>query len=194
MNVLISIGRRTTRSSSIRSSSSRHLSISIIESDPVVLVIATPPVAPQPGLPHPDHVKTRQKPQRESFNVQGVQKKRTFRIIILQTDTSKRSPEAAWSLQARLVGLDGLYDSNDDSKGAFFGTPWSDIEFVQNFTPLDFQVKNFTPTISPNFNSFSNKKHKKIVKMEKFIPLATNFTLPLALTGWTNSTSDPVYM
>ena len=32
MNVLISIGRRTTRSSSIRSSSSRHLSISIFQS------------------------------------------------------------------------------------------------------------------------------------------------------------------
>ena len=25
--------------------------------------------------------------------------------------------------------------------------------------------------------------------MEKFTPLATNFTLPPALTGWTNSTS-----
>ena len=41
-------------------------------------------------------------------NIQGVPKKRTFRIIILQADTSERSPEAAWSLQARLVGLDGL--------------------------------------------------------------------------------------
>lgn len=68
MNVLISIGRRTTRSSSIRSSSSRHLSISIIESDPVVLVIATSPVAPQLGFPHPDHVKTRHKPEQEIFN------------------------------------------------------------------------------------------------------------------------------
>ena len=63
------------------------------------------------------------------------------------------------------------------------------MEFVQKFTPLDFQVKNFTPSILPNFNSFSKKKHKKIVKMEKFTPLATNFTLPPGLTGWTNSTS-----
>ena len=63
------------------------------------------------------------------------------------------------------------------------------MKFVQNFTPPDFQVKNFTPPISPNFNSFSKKKHKKIVKMEKFTPLATNFTLPPGLTGWTNSTS-----
>ena len=63
------------------------------------------------------------------------------------------------------------------------------MEFVQNFTPPDFQVKNFTPSISPNFNSFSKKKHKKLVKMEKFTPLATNFTLPPGLTGWTNSTS-----
>ena len=27
--------------------------------------------------------------------------------------------------------------------------------------PPDFQAKNFTPSISPNFNSFSGKKHKK---------------------------------
>jgi len=46
------------------------------------------------------------------------------------------------------------------------------MEFVQNFTLPDFQAKNFTPSISPNFNSFSKKKHKKWVKMEKFTPLA----------------------
>ena len=33
-------------------------------------------------------------------------------------------------------------------------------------------VKNFTPSISPNFNSFTKKKHKKWVKMEKFTPMA----------------------
>ena len=66
---------------------------------------------------------------------------------------------------------------------------FTDMEFVQNFTPPDFQAKDFTPSISPNFNSFSKKKHKKIVKIEKFTPLATNFTLPPGLTGWTNSTS-----
>ena len=49
---------------------------------------------------------------------------------------------------------------------------FSDLEFVKNFTPSDFQAKNFTPSISPNFNSFSKKKHKKLVKMEKFTPLA----------------------
>ena len=65
-----------------------------------------------------------------------------------------------------------------------------DMEFVQNFTPPDFQVKNFTPPISPNFNSFSKKKHKKWVKMEKFTPLARNFTLPPALTAPTNFNSD----
>ena len=65
------------------------------------------------------------------------------------------------------------------------------MEFVQNFTPPDFQVKDFTPPISPNFNSFSKKKHKKLVKMEKFTPLAKKFTLPPALTAWTNSSSGP---
>ena len=37
----------------------------------------------------------------------------------------------------------------------------ADMEFVKNFTPSDFQEKNFTPSISPNFNGFSKKKHKK---------------------------------
>ena len=35
------------------------------------------------------------------------------------------------------------------------------MEFVKNFTPPDFQAKNFTPSISPNFKSFGKKKHKK---------------------------------
>ena len=37
----------------------------------------------------------------------------------------------------------------------------ADMEFVKNFTPSDFQARNFTPSISPNFNSFGKKKHKK---------------------------------
>ena len=37
----------------------------------------------------------------------------------------------------------------------------ADMEFVKNFTPSDFQEKKFTPSISPNFNGFSKKKHKK---------------------------------
>jgi len=36
------------------------------------------------------------------------------------------------------------------------------MEFVQKFTPPDFQAKNFTPSISPNFNSFSKKKKQKM--------------------------------
>ena len=47
-----------------------------------------------------------------------------------------------------------------------------DMEFVKSFTPPDLQAKNFTPSISPNFNSFSDKNTKKWVKMEKFTPLA----------------------
>ena len=36
-----------------------------------------------------------------------------------------------------------------------------DMEFVQNFTPPDFQAKNFIPSISPNFNNFNDKNTKK---------------------------------
>jgi len=47
----------------------------------------------------------------------------------------------------------------------------AEMEFVKKFTPPEFQAKNFTPSISPNFNSFSDKNTKKWVKMEKFTPL-----------------------
>ena len=43
----------------------------------------------------------------------------------------------------------------------YSGTLAPDMEFVKKCTPPDFQAKNFTPSISPNFNSFSEKKHKK---------------------------------
>ena len=36
----------------------------------------------------------------------------------------------------------------------------SDMEFVKKFTPPDFWAKNFTPSISPNLNSFSGKNTK----------------------------------
>ena len=48
----------------------------------------------------------------------------------------------------------------------------ADMRFVKNFTPPDFQAKNFTPLISPNFNSFGDKNTKQRVKMEKFTLLA----------------------
>ena len=65
----------------------------------------------------------------------------------------------------------------------------ADMEFVQNFTPPDFQAKKFTPSISPNFNSFSKEKHKKMSKNGEIYTAGKNLTLPPALTGWTNSTS-----
>ena len=37
----------------------------------------------------------------------------------------------------------------------------ADMRFVQNFTLPDLQAKTFTPSISPNFNSFSDKNTKK---------------------------------
>ena len=35
-----------------------------------------------------------------------------------------------------------------------------DMRFVKNFAPPDFQAINFTPLISPNFNSFGDKNTK----------------------------------
>ena len=45
---------------------------------------------------------------------------------------------------------------------------WQCLDLI----PPDFQVKTFTLSISPNFNSFSDKNTKKWVKMEKYTPLA----------------------
>ena len=48
------------------------------------------------------------------------------------------------------------------------------MEFVQNFTPPDFQAKIFTPSISPNFNSYSDKnsknewKYRNLHRWQKF--------------------------
>ena len=63
------------------------------------------------------------------------------------------------------------------------------MKFVKNFTPPDFQAKNFTPSISPNFNSFSKKIHKKMSENVEIYTAGKNFTLPPALTAWKNSTS-----
>ena len=63
------------------------------------------------------------------------------------------------------------------------------MRFVQNFTPPDFQAKNFTLSISPNFNSFSDKTHKKMSENGEIYPAGKKFTLPPALTAWTNSSS-----
>ena len=53
----------------------------------------------------------------------------------------------------------------------------TDMEFVKKFTPLDFQAKNFTPSISPNGEN------------GEIYTAGKNFTLPPALTALTNSTS-----
>ena len=63
------------------------------------------------------------------------------------------------------------------------------MEFVKFFTPSDFQAKNFTPSISPNFNSFSGKKTQKMSENGEIYTASKNFTLPPAVTALTNSTS-----
>ena len=68
------------------------------------------------------------------------------------------------------------------------------MEFVQKFTPPDFQAKNFTPPISPNFNSFSGKKTQKMSENGEIYIAGKNFTLPPAVTTLTNSTSVFMYL
>ena len=63
------------------------------------------------------------------------------------------------------------------------------MEFVQNFTPLDFQAKHFTPSISPNFNSFSKEKTQKMSENGEIYTASKNFTLLPAVTAVTNLTS-----
>ena len=68
--------------------------------------------------------------------------------------------------------------------------PNTDMEFVQKFTPPDVQAKNFTSSISPNFNSFSDKNTKKMSENGEIFTAGKNFTLPPGLTGWTNFNSE----
>ena len=51
----------------------------------------------------------------------------------------------------------------------------ADMEFVQNFTPPDFQAKNFTPSISPNLNSFCKKKTQKMSENGEIYTAGKNF-------------------
>ena len=48
-----------------------------------------------------------------------------------------------------------------DNAGPCLTMLFADMEFVQNFTPPEFQAKTFTPSISANFNSFGDKNTKK---------------------------------
>ena len=64
------------------------------------------------------------------------------------------------------------------------------MEFVQKYTLLDFQVKNFTPSILPNFNSFSKKKTQKMSENGEIYSVGKKFTLPPAVTAKTNPPLD----
>ena len=57
------------------------------------------------------------------------------------------------------------------------------MEFVQNFTPPDFQVKDFTPTISPNFNSFNKKKTQKMSENGEIYTAGNKFYTPAGTDG-----------
>ena len=63
-----------------------------------------------------------------------------------------------------------------------------DMRFVQNFTPPDFQAKNFTQSILHNFNSYSDKNTKNEWNGEIYTA-GKKFTLPPAVTAWTNLTA-----
>ena len=57
------------------------------------------------------------------------------------------------------------------------------------FYTVGFSGQNFTPLISPNFNSFGDDNTKKMSEHGEIYTAGKNFTLPPAVTAWTNSTS-----
>ena len=69
----------------------------------------------------------------------------------------------------------------------------TDMEFVQKFTQPDFRAKNFTPSISPNFDSFSKKKHKQMSENGEIYTAGKSFTLPPPLTNSTSAVQTPIY-
>ena len=64
------------------------------------------------------------------------------------------------------------------------------MRFAKKTYTAGFAGKKFTPSISPNFNSFSEKKTHKMSENGEIYTAGKYFTLPPARTGWTNSTSD----
>ena len=61
----------------------------------------------------------------------------------------------------RFTRMVGGQQKRNQQQSFFPDQHTADMRFVQNFTLPNFQAKNFTLSISPNFNSFSKKKHKK---------------------------------
>ena len=58
----------------------------------------------------------------------------------------------------------------------------TDMRFVQNFTPPEFQGKTFTRSISPNFT-------KKMSENGEIYTAGKRFILPPAVKAWKNLTS-----
>ena len=69
------------------------------------------------------------------------------------------SSPLAWARSHKLAGsaVSGV-DFIKEGQDLFIA---SDMRFVQNVTLPGFQAKTFTLSISPNFNSFSDKDTKK---------------------------------
>ena len=63
------------------------------------------------------------------------------------------------------------------------GSVYADMKFVKNFTPSDFQAKNFTPSISPNFNSFSKEKTQKMSENGEIYTAGKKFYTPAGTDG-----------
>ena len=97
------------------------------------------------------------------------------------------------SFRTVIVSHTSTYTINQNSHCQSVELGWwsdrdrADRRFVQNFTPPDFQAKNFTPSISPNFNSFSDKNTNKISENWEIYTACKN--LPPAVTAWINLTS-----
>ena len=76
-----------------------------------------------------------------------------------QTYTHKHTHHAHWQSWPLVTFVMPLCLAQPLVKGISEILP-PDMEFVKNFTPSDFQEKNFTPLISPNFNGLVRKNTK----------------------------------
>ena len=74
-----------------------------------------------------------------------------------------------------------------------FSNRYTDMIFVKNLTQTDFQAKQFTPLISPYFNSFGEKTHKKMSENGEIYSVGKKITLPPAVTAVTNLTSEVMH-
>ena len=95
----------------------------------------------------------------------------TMVAMICRSSMASFQGETEKSEIARFLGHDSFCNKSKISLPTIKGGR-TRHGICQKIYTAGISAKTFTPSISANFNSFGDKNTKKLVKMEKFTPLA----------------------